>query len=99
MATEKKVAFVTGGSRGIGAAIVKRLAKDGFHVIAVARSADKLQEVCAYVKDNGGSAESSVCDIADSKALTAAIEKTIETHGRLDCLVNNAGITRDGLLL
>src|SRR5438046_1216524 len=95
----KPIAFVTGGSRGIGAAIVKRLAKDGFHVIAVARAMDKLQEVCAAVKDNGGSAEPAVCDIADSKALAAVIEKTIETHGRLDCLVNNAGITRDGLLL
>src|SRR3954447_10596177 len=95
----KPIAFVTGGSRGIGAAIVRRLAKDGFHVIAVARSADKLQEVCAHVKDNGGSAEACVCDIADSKALAGAIEKIIEAHGRMDCLVNNAGITRDGLLL
>src|SRR3954470_16512124 len=82
--TEKRIAFVTGGSRGIGAAIVRRLAKDGFHVIAVARSADKLQEVCAHVKDNGGSAEACVCDIADSKALAGAIEKIIEAHGRMD---------------
>ena len=55
--TDKRVAFVTGGSRGIGAAIVKRLAKDGLHVIAVARSADKLQQVCDEVKAEGGSAE------------------------------------------
>src|SRR5205085_8445559 len=96
---EKRVAFVTGGSRGIGAAIVKRLAKDGFHVVAVARSLDKLQDVCAQVKDAGGTAEPVVCDIADPKALAAAIEKTAETHGRLDCLVNNAGITKDGLIL
>src|SRR5438874_695914 len=96
---EKRVAFVTGGSRGIGAAIVKRLAKDGFHVVAVARSMDKLQEVCAQVKDAGGSAEPVACDIADPKALAAAVEKTAETHGRLDCLVNNAGITKDGLIL
>lgn len=99
MANEKKVAFVTGGSRGIGAAIVKRLAKDGFHVVALARSADKLNEVVAAVKDAGGSAEAVTCDIADPAALAAAIEKVADTHGRLDCLVNNAGITKDGLIL
>lgn len=99
MANEKKVAFVTGGSRGIGAAIVKRLAKDGFHVVAVARSADKLNEVVGAVKDAGGSAEAVTCDIADPAALAAAIEKVADTHGRLDCLVNNAGITKDGLIL
>lgn len=99
MANEKKVAFVTGGSRGIGAAIVKRLAKDGFHVVALARSADKLNEVVGAVKDAGGSAEAVTCDIADPAALAAAIEKVADTHGRLDCLVNNAGITKDGLIL
>ncbi|HZZ44112.1 MAG TPA: 3-oxoacyl-[acyl-carrier-protein] reductase [Tepidisphaeraceae bacterium] len=99
MATEKKVAFVTGGSRGIGAAIVKRLAKDGYHVVAVARSADKLNEVVAAVKEAGGAAEAVTCDIADPAALAAAIEKIADAHGRLDCLVNNAGITKDGLIL
>lgn len=97
--TEKRVAFVTGGSRGIGAAIVKRLAKDGLHLVAVARSADKLQQLCAAINAEGGSAEPLVCDIADGKALAAAIEGVAEKHGRLDVLVNNAGITRDGLIL
>jgi len=97
--TEKRVAFVTGGSRGIGAAIVKRLAKDGLHVVAVARSMDKLQAVCDQITDAGGSAEPLGVDIADGAALAKAIEDTIEKHGHLDVLVNNAGITRDGLLL
>jgi len=97
--TDKRVAFVTGGSRGIGAAIVRRLAKDGFHVVAVARNNDKLQQLCQAIGSEGGSAEAVVCDIADSKALAEAIEKTAEKHGRLDVLVNNAGITRDGLIL
>ncbi len=97
--TDKRIAFVTGGSRGIGAAIAKRLAKDGFHVVAVARSIDKLEAVCSEIRSEGGSAEAVAVDIADSKALAAAIEKIAETHGRLDVLVNNAGITKDGLIL
>ncbi len=97
--TDKRVAFVTGGSRGIGAAICQRLAKDGLHIIAVARSMDKLQALCEQIKTAGGSAEPVSCDIADPKALAAAIESAIETHGHLDVLVNNAGITRDGLIL
>jgi 3-oxoacyl-[acyl-carrier protein] reductase len=97
--TEKRVALVTGGSRGIGAAIVKRLAKDGLHVVAMARAMDKLQQICAEVAADGGSAEAVVCDIADAKGLAAAVDAIVEKHGRLDVLVNNAGITRDGLLL
>jgi 3-oxoacyl-[acyl-carrier protein] reductase len=96
---EKRVAFVTGGSRGIGAAIVQRLAKDGFHVIAVARSLDKLEAVCNQINSEGCSAEPMAVDIADAKALATAVEKVADTHGRLDVLVNNAGITRDGLIL
>ena len=90
--TEKRVAFVTGGSRGIGAAIVRRLAKDGLHVVALARSLDKLQRVCSECAGDGGSAEPVACDITDYKALAGAIEQAGETHGRLDVLVNNAGI-------
>jgi len=97
--TEKRVAFVTGASRGIGAAIAKRLAKDGLHVVAVARSADKLQQVVDEIKAEGGSAEVATCDIAESKSLSDTLEKIIEAHGRLDVLVNNAGITKDGLIL
>lgn len=97
--TEKKVALVTGGSRGIGAAVVKRLAKDGFHVVAIARTLDKLQQLAAEAAQASGSVEPLVCDISDAKALAAAVEGVAEKHGRLDVLVNNAGITKDGLLL
>ena len=98
---EKRVAIVTGGSRGIGAAIVRRLAKDGLHVLAVARNMDKLQQVCDAVRGQefAGSAEPVVCDISDSAALGAAIEGAADAHGRIDVLVNNAGITKDGLIL
>jgi 3-oxoacyl-[acyl-carrier protein] reductase len=97
--TEKRVAIVTGGSRGIGEAIVRRLAKDGLHVIAVARNADKLASVVEQIKSADGSAEPLVCDIADAKAFAEAIDKVGETLGRIDVLVNNAGITKDGLFL
>ena len=97
--TDKRVAFVTGASRGIGAAIARRLAKDGLHVVAVARNLDKLEQLVVEIKADGGSAEAMVCDIANSQNITDAIEKVTDAHGRLDVLVNNAGITKDGLIL
>jgi len=97
--TEQRVAFVTGGSRGIGEAIARKLAKNGLHVVAVARSADKLNQVVDDIKSSNGSAEALICDIGDFKALEESISKVAETHGRLDVLVNNAGITKDGLFL
>jgi 3-oxoacyl-[acyl-carrier protein] reductase len=99
MPTDKRVAYVTGGSRGIGEAIVLALAAEGHHVIAVARNKEKLDAVIAAITAKGQSAEAASIDIADSATLTAHIEQTIETHGRLDILVNNAGITRDGLFM
>jgi len=99
MATEKRVAYVTGGSRGIGEAIVLALAAAGFHVVAVARNKEKLDGVVRAAADKGGVVEAEVVDIADGAALTSSIEKVIERHGRLDVLVNNAGITRDGLFM
>jgi 3-oxoacyl-[acyl-carrier protein] reductase len=96
---EKRVAFVTGGSRGIGEAIVRRLARDGMHVVAVARNTEKLNQVVSEIATAGGAAEALVCDIADSRSLSESIENVAEKHGRLDVLVNNAGITRDGLFL
>ena len=97
--TEKRVAFVTGASRGIGAAIARRLAKDGLHVVAVARTIEKLNEVVSQIKSEGGSAEALAVDIANPQQLADAIEKITDAHGRLDVLVNNAGITKDGLIL
>src|SRR5439155_26887933 len=71
----------------------------GLHVVAIARNLDKLTAVSNEITSAGGSAEPIVCDIADSKALSEAIDQIGERHGRIDVLVNNAGITKDGLLL
>ena len=97
--TEKRVAIVTGASRGIGAAISRRLAKDGLHVVLMARNGEKLKAVADEICAREGAAEPWACDVADANALAAAIEQIAEKHGRLDVLVNNAGITKDGLLL
>jgi 3-oxoacyl-[acyl-carrier protein] reductase len=94
-----KVALVTGGSRGIGRAIVERLAGDGMDVVFFYRgNAEAAAEVAAAVVAAGGKAEARQVDIVDAAAVTSAVEHVIETRGRIDLLVNNAGIVRDNLL-
>ena len=96
---DRRVAFVTGASRGIGRAIAEKLASDGCHMVLVARSADRLEALAKEITDHGGSAEACPCDIGDGEALATAVTDAAERHGRFDILVNNAGITRDDLLL
>ena len=96
---ERRVAVVTGASRGIGRAIASRLASDGLHVVLVARDQSRLDAVVAEIESAGGVAESRICDIGDSAALEALMESILADRGRLDVLVNNAGINRDGLIL
>ena len=84
-----KVAIVTGASRGIGAAIVKRLAAEGAAVVAVARSIESCE----------GAALCRKVDVSSAADVDACVKETLEKFGRIDVLVNNAGITKDGLLM
>lgn len=85
-----KVAFVTGGGSGIGAATAQRLAQEGATVVVCGRRREPLDEVAAGIVAAGGKAEAVVADVSDEAGFTAALEAAAQRHGRLDVLVNNA---------
>jgi len=94
---EGKVAVVTGGSRGIGRAIAEALAEAGARIAVVARDGQRAAEAAAELP--GGPHVGLACDVADSAAVNATVAAVEERVGPVDVLVNNAGITRDNLLL
>ena len=94
-----RVALVTGASQGIGRAVALRLAKDGAAVALAARNEEKLKQVAAEIAAAGGTAEPFVLDVASEESIKATAKAVRAHFGRIDILGNNAGITRDNLLL
>ena len=100
MNAEKKIAIVTGASRGIGRAIALELAAKGaFVIINYNGSKEKAEAVKAEIISQGGEAEIGQCNVADFDACAAFIKETVKTYGRIDILINNAGITKDNLIM
>lgn len=95
-----QVALVTGASRGIGRAIAVKLAAQGAHVVVNFRTqADEAAETVRLVAAAGGTAEPLPFDVADADAVRAGVDRVVAGRGRLDVLVNNAGVSVDGLLV
>jgi len=94
-----KTAIVTGGTRGIGAAIAALLAEHGAAVVVSGRDAARLQHAVQELEERGASVHGVVADAAKREDADRLVEAAKERYGRLDLLVNNAGITRDGLLI
>ncbi len=92
MNSQQQVAIVTGASAGIGRAVALRLAKNGYGVVLAARSENKLRLLQQDIEQTGGSALTVCCDVSDPNDLSILHGKTVEQFGRIDVLVNNAGV-------
>ena len=96
---EGKVAVVTGAARGIGKAIAERLARDGADVVICDLQAEWLAETAGAIQALGRKALPLAVDVGDGESVTACIAETIRAFGRVDIMVNNAGITKDTLVV
>jgi 3-oxoacyl-[acyl-carrier protein] reductase len=94
---KNRVALVTGASQGIGRAMALALAQSGARVVAAARNAEKLAGVVSEISAAGGEGLAVAMDVADAEQVKSGFRQAVEKFGKLDILVNNAAITRDGL--
>ena len=94
-----KIALITGASRGIGQAIALQLGKQGAIVIGTATSAAGAEAITAYLQAAGVQGEGRVLQVTDADSVTSTLDAIQKTHGDISILVNNAGITRDNLLM
>jgi len=99
MADGERLAIVTGAARGIGREIVRELLAMGMTVVAADVREDLFAELAEDLGEPGEALDCRTLDVSDSEAFTALADDVAEKHGRIDVLVNNAGITRDGLLM
>jgi 3-oxoacyl-[acyl-carrier protein] reductase len=94
-----QAAVVTGGATGIGRAIADALAEAGASVAILARNLERAQAAATEIAARGATAQAYACDIADEASVNAAFDHALKGLGRLDILVNNSGVTKDGLVL
>lgn len=93
-----RIAVVTGAAQGIGAATARRLAAEGATVVAIDLAEDRLTATVEAIRRDGGQAAAIGCDVSSDDQVKAAVERVIADFGKLDVLVNNAGLTRDNML-
>jgi len=99
MSLSGRVAFVTGASQGIGRSCALRLAKDGATIAVAARNQEKLKELVREITAAGGKAAAFPVDVADEEQVKTAVKAAVTQFGKIEILVNNAGITRDQLVM
>jgi 3-oxoacyl-[acyl-carrier protein] reductase len=94
-----RVSLITGASRGIGLAIARRLGRDGATLVCVARDRERLESAVEGLRREGARAEAVCVNLTEEAAVRSAVEAALERHGRVDHLINNAGVARDALLV